>query len=119
LKLWNVITSLLAILKVLMNPETISDEELDGLARLIFFVRQRRLGIDPEKVSYVEDEMMYECQVPRWYLYPWEHGINVKDVQQKLALLLIPGVADKFVPKFEHDIKEMYATISRLEKEFY
>lgn len=103
------------ILKTLLTPEAVSNDELERLTRLIFFVRQRRLGIDPKKAFFVKNNMVYECQVPRWHLYRWEYGINIKDVQQKLALCLIPGVADKFVPKLEHDFKEMVARISQLE----
>jgi len=89
------------ILELMLAPESVPDSDIDQLTRLMLYVRQHRLGIDPAKIKTVNNEMIYECRIPVWYFGPIKYGADVKEVRLELATLLAPCLKDEFVTKFE------------------
>lgn len=89
------------ILEFLLAPESVPDSDIDQLTRLMLYVRQRRLGIDPAKVKTVNNELIYECSIPIWHLESVKHGADMKEAQLKLATLIAPCLKDEFITKFE------------------
>jgi len=99
------------ILELMLAPESIPDSDIDQLTRLMLYVRQRRLGIDPAKIKTVNNEMIYECGIPAWHFGPLKFGADVKEVQLKLATLLAPCLKDEFVTKFEWSREQRQAAM--------
>ena len=89
------------ILELMLAPESVPDSDIGQLTRLMLYVRQHRLGIDPAKIKTVNNEMIYECRIPVWYFGPIKYGADVKEVRLELATLLAPCLKDEFVTKFE------------------
>ncbi len=88
------------ILELLLAPESVPDSDIDQLTKLMLYVRQRRLGIDPAKVKTVNNKLIYECCIPIWHFEPAKYGADMKEAQLKLATLIAPCLKDEFMTKF-------------------
>jgi mevalonate kinase len=97
------------MLELLLAPESIPDNDIDQLTRLMLYVRQRRLGIEPEKVKTVDNELIYECRIPIWHFEPVKYGADMKEARLKLATLLAPCLKDEFMTKFEWSQEQLQA----------
>jgi len=97
------------VLELLLEPESVSDNDIDRLAMLMLYVRQQRLGIDPAKVKTVDNELIYECRIPKWHFEPVKYGADMKETRLKLATLLAPCLKDEFMTKFEWSHEQLEA----------
>jgi len=99
------------ILELLRAPESVPDSDIDQLTRLMLYVRQHRLGIDPAKVKTVDNELIYECRIPIWHFEPVKYGADMQEARLKLATLLAPCLKDEFVTKFEWSQEQRKAAV--------
>jgi hypothetical protein len=97
------------VLELILEPESVPDSDIDRLTRLMLYVRQHRLGIDPAKVKTVDNELIYECSIPKWHFEPIKYGADMKEVRLKLATILAPCLKDEFVTKFEFAHEQLEA----------
>ena len=95
------------ILELLLAPESVPDSNIDQLTRLMLYFWQRRQGINRDKVKIVDNELFYECKIPLWYFDPVDYGVDMKEVQFKLATCLAPCLKDEFMTKFEWSQKQL------------
>ena len=94
------------IIDFLFAPKSISDYDLDRLVSLMIGLRQKRLGIGPKQITDNNGKVVCECQVPRIYGDIRMDESNIDEVRAKFAHLLTPLVKDKFISKFDYDLRE-------------
>jgi hypothetical protein len=97
------------VLELILAPESVPDSDIDRLTRLMLYVRQHRLGIDPAKVKTVDNELIYECSIPKWHFEPIKYGADMEEARLKLATLLAPCLKDEFMTKFEWSHEQLEA----------
>ena len=95
------------IIDFLFAPESISDYDLDRLVSLMIGLRQKRLGIGPKRLKDPNGKVVCECQVPRIYGDIRMDESDIDEVRGKFAHLLAPLVKDKFIPKFDYEMREI------------
>jgi len=94
------------IIDFLFAPESISDYDLDRLVSLMIGLRQKRLGIGPKRLKDPNGKVVCECQVPRIYGDIRMDESDIDEVRGKFAHLLTPLVKDKFISKFDYEMRE-------------
>jgi hypothetical protein len=95
------------ILGFLFAPEGIDDDDLDRLVSLMIGLRQKRLGVGPKRAKDRDGKVICECQVPRIYGDVSMDESDIDEVREKFAHLLTPLVKDKFISRFDYDVREM------------
>jgi hypothetical protein len=95
------------ILGFLFAPEGIDNDDLDRLVSLMIGLRQKRLGIGPRQARDRDGKVICECQVPRIYGDISTDESDIDEVREKFAHLLTPLVKDKFISRFDYDVREM------------
>lgn len=92
------------IIDFLLSPKDFSNRDLDRLTGLLITLRQRRLGITPDKVTDKNGNVICECIVPKLYDYFNIDEVNTDHAREVFAYYLTPLVRDKFVTRFEFDL---------------
>ena len=95
------------IIDFLFAPKSISDYDLDRLVSLMIGLRQKRLGIGPKRLNDPNGKVVCECQVPRIYGDIRIDESDIDEVRGKFAHLLTPLVKDKFISKFDYEMREI------------
>lgn len=95
------------IIDFLFAPKSISDYDLDRLVSLMIGLRQKRLGIRPKQLKDPNGKVVCECQVPRIYGDIRMDESDIDEVRGKFAHLLTPLVKDKFISKFDYEMREI------------
>jgi chaperonin cofactor prefoldin len=95
------------IIDFLFAPKSISDYDLDRLVSLMIGLRQKRLGIGPKRLNDPNGKVVCECQVPRIYGDIRIDESEIDEVRGKFAHLLTPLVEDKFISKFDYEMREI------------
>jgi len=94
------------IIDFLFAPKSISDYDLDRLVSLMIGLRQKRLGIGPKRLNDPNGKVVCECQVPGIYGDIRMGESDIDEVRGKFAHLLAPLVKDKFISKFDYEMRE-------------
>lgn len=102
------------ILNFLVSPDGPSDEDIEQLTRMIIFIRQDRLGIDPVKYNHVGGEVFYECKLPESYFAQKMYPVKIDDAKKKLALCLVPLVKTEFMPIQEWEFQQFQKIMTTL-----
>jgi len=102
-------------LNFLTTSDKLSDSDIEELARMVIFIRQARLGIAHDEYKFIDGNYIYECKLPTSFFMPYlKYPIDIHDVRKKLATILVPLVQNKFMPKWEWDMKELQKINSEL-----
>ncbi|MFC2003506.1 hypothetical protein ACFLV4_06160 [Chloroflexota bacterium] len=101
------------IMGTLLNPDSMTNQDIEQLTRFILYVRQHRLGIDREKVKVVDGQLACECKVPRWYFDPGNYEVDMEKVRRQLAICLAPIVQSDFMPRWEWEAEQYNTLIAK------
>jgi len=95
------------ILDFLFAPKAISDYDIDRLVGLMVGLRQKRLGIEPKRVTGANGEVICECLIPKIYGNIKVSDSDIDGIRGVFAHLLTPMVKDKFISRFDYDMAEL------------
>ena len=95
------------IISFLFDPNNIKDHEMDRFVSLMIGLRQKRLGIGPNQVTDRNGKVVCECQVPRMYGTLTMCESDIDKARESFAYLLAPLVKDKFISRFDYQMKEV------------
>lgn len=95
------------IISFLFDPNNIRDHEMDRFVGLMIGLRQKRLGIGPKQVTDRTGKVVCECQVPRMYGTVAMVESDIDKARENFAYLLAPLVKDKFISKFDYQMREV------------
>ena len=95
------------ILDFLGAPDTLNDFDFDRLVSLMITLRQKRLGIEPKRVTGANGEVICECLIPKIYGNIKVSDSDIDGIRGVLAHLLTPMVKDKFISRFDYDMAEL------------
>ena len=70
-------------------------------------LRQKRLGIGPKRLKDPNGKVVCECQEPRIYGDIRMDESDIDEVRGKFAHLLTPLVKDKFISRFDYEMREI------------
>lgn len=96
-----------AIIGFLASPEDVNNADFDEFVGLMVYLRQSRLGIGPQQIKDGNGKVICECKVPKAYIDLGKYGKDVEEARRRLALLLVPLVKDKFMPRWEYDSAQL------------
>jgi hypothetical protein len=102
------------IMGSLLSPKLLSNNDIEELTRLVIYVRQHRLGIDPKTLKEVNGDAICECRVPTLYFESRKSDTDIEDISKKLALCLVPLVKDEFVPKWQWETEQLARMVVEL-----
>jgi hypothetical protein len=94
------------IIGFMFDPKSISDYDLDRLVSRMIGLRQKRLGIGPKQVKDHDGKVICECQVPRIYGGIRMDESDIDKARENFAYLLAPLMKDKFISKFDYEMRE-------------
>lgn len=94
------------IIDFLFLPSNLSEYDLDRLVNLFVVLRQERLGIEPNRVTDTNGEVICECLIPKIYGNIKGSDSDIDSIRETFARLLTPLVKDKFISRFEYDMAE-------------
>jgi len=100
------------ILDFLGAPDSLNDSDFDRLVNLMISLRQKRLGIEPKRVTGANGEVICECLIPKIYGNIKVSDSDIDDIRGVFAHLLTPMVKDKFISRHDYDMAEMRHEIS-------
>ena len=95
------------ILDFLGAPDSLSNSDFDQLVNLMIALRQKRLGIEPKRVSGANGEVICECLIPKIYGNIKVSDSDIDGIRGVFARVLTPMVKDKFISRFDYDIAEL------------
>ena len=87
-------------------PSNLSEYDLDRLVNLLIALRQKRLGIEPRRVTDANGEVICECLIPKICGNIKVSDSDIDGIRATFAHLLTPMVKDKFISRFEYDMAE-------------
>jgi len=105
-----------AIIGFLASPEDVNNADFDEFVGLMVYLRQSRLGIGPQQVKDGNGKVICECKVPKAYIDLGKCGKDVGEARRRLALLLVPLVKDKFMPRWEYDSAQLAQLTNKLQE---
>jgi len=95
------------ILDFLGAPDTLNNFDFDRLVSLMITLRQKRLGIEPKRVTGANGQVICECLIPKIYGNIKVSDSDIDGIRGVLAHVLTPMVKDKFISRFDYDMAEL------------
>lgn len=95
------------ILDFLGAPDTLNNSDFDRLVSLMISLRQKRLGIEPKRVTDANGEVICECLIPEIYGNIKVSDSDIDGIRGTFAHFLTPLVKDKFISRFDYDMAEL------------
>ncbi len=95
------------ILDFLGAPDSLNNFDFDRLVNLMIALRQKRLGIEPKRVTGVNGEVICEYLIPKIYGNIKVSDSDIDGIRGTFAHLLTPMVKDEFISRFDYDMAEL------------
>lgn len=103
------------IIGLLILSDSLTDYDLDQLARLMLAVRQLRLGEGIKEIRDNEGNAMCLCPVPKIMTNLLVYKVDINEVRDTLASYLLPIVKDRFVARQEYEMAKANHQLDLLE----
>ncbi len=100
------------IMDFLLSKNGISNNRLDDLVNIFVVLRQKRIGIEPKRITDADGNLICECSLPRPFSDLESSKVNTEHARREFAHLLTPMVKDQFVSRYDYDLAEFNHNVS-------
>lgn len=101
------------IIDFLSTPNNLSKYDLDRFVSLMISLRQKRLGIEPRRITDDNGEVTCECLRPTLYRNIIVPDSEIDGIRETFAHLLAPLVKDKLISRYDYEIEKIKQETSK------